>query len=409
MAWRGQISAAPVGTQACTLDIEKFHRTIPVIPSHKCWLVLQDNDGRLYIDHCAPFGSASASSNAGMVANAGVDICHAKGIGPILKYEDDLKCLRIPSPSGSILDAGRHYLTGPDDIKGALTRLGFPIHKEKGDGVFRSTTTFIGFSWDIDRKLVSLPEKKRLKFERRVADFRDLVKGRGTCTRKDLERIHGSLCHVAFVVSRGRSYLPSLTNLMSDFSSRSRPTARLHATTAVQQSLAWWSSALSSICEPRSIMNRGPPCDMGLFVDASTSFGVGIYIDGRWSILRLRDSWNEDGGRGICWLETVAVEILVIYLDELLGLRDRHILIHSDNQGTIGSLSKGKSRNFHVNHSVRRCFDIAVPTGLSISLEYVASAENPADSLSRGLFGPIDKKLPPCRLPHDIGRAMFFI
>lgn len=344
-----------------------------------------------------------------MVANAGVDICHAKGIGPILKYEDDLKCLRIPSPSGHIIDEGRRYRTGPDDIRSALTRLGFPIHKEKGDAVYRSSTTFIGFSWDIDEKRVSLPEKKRLKFERRVSDFRELVKGRGSCTRKDLERIHGSLCHVAFVVLRGRSYLPSLTNLMSDFASRSRPSARLHATTAVRQSLAWWSSALSSKCEPRSIKNRGPPTDMGLFVDASTSFGVGIFIDGRWAILRLRDSWNEDGGRGICWLETVAVEILVVYLDELLGLRDCHVLIHSDNQGTIGSLSKGKSRNHHINYSVRRCFDITVPSGLSVSLEYVASEDNPADSLSRGVFGPIAMKLPPCRLPHDVSKAMFFI
>lgn len=344
-----------------------------------------------------------------MVANAGVDICHAKGIGPVLKYEDDLKCFRVPSPDGHILDGGRRYCSSSDDIRTVLSRLGFPIHKEKGDGVYRSTTTFIGFFWDIDEKKVSLPEKKRLKFERRVADFRAMVEGRGTCTRKDLERIHGSLCHVAFVVFTGRSYLPSLTNLMSDFSSRSRHSARLHATTAVQQSLSWWLSALSTTCKPRSIKNRGPPSDMGLFVDASTSFGIGVFIGGRWAILRLHDSWNDGGGRGICWLETVAVEILLVYLDELLGVRDRHLLVHSDNQGTIGSLSKGKSRNFHINHSVRRCFDITVPAGISISLEYVASEDNPADSLSRGVFGPIAKKLPPCRLPHEVSKAMFFI
>jgi hypothetical protein len=44
-----------------------------------------------YINHAHPFGAAAASSNAGMIANAVVDIWQAEGVKPILKYEDDLK------------------------------------------------------------------------------------------------------------------------------------------------------------------------------------------------------------------------------------------------------------------------------------------------------------------------------
>lgn len=36
-----QVANAPPGTQACTKDIAKFHRTCPVLPDHKPFLVFQ--------------------------------------------------------------------------------------------------------------------------------------------------------------------------------------------------------------------------------------------------------------------------------------------------------------------------------------------------------------------------------
>ena len=86
-----QIAHALPGTQACTFDIAKFHRTCPVIPAHKPWLVVQGLSDEFYIDHVHPFRSAAASSNAGMIGNVIVDIWQAQGVRPTLKYEDDLK------------------------------------------------------------------------------------------------------------------------------------------------------------------------------------------------------------------------------------------------------------------------------------------------------------------------------
>src|SRR5271156_1610816 len=96
-----QIACAPPGTQACTFDIAKFHRTCPVIPAHKPWLVVQGTPGQFYVDHVHPFGSVAASSNAGMIGNAIVDIWQAEGIRPTLKYEDDLKIFRCPTSTST--------------------------------------------------------------------------------------------------------------------------------------------------------------------------------------------------------------------------------------------------------------------------------------------------------------------
>lgn len=104
-----QIALTPPGTQACTLDIAKFHRTCPVHPDHKPWLVVQGKPGVFYIDHNHPFGAVLASSNSGMITNAAVDIWSRKGIFPVTKYEDNLKAFCIPLPDGIFIDGEFRY------------------------------------------------------------------------------------------------------------------------------------------------------------------------------------------------------------------------------------------------------------------------------------------------------------
>jgi hypothetical protein len=67
-----------------------------VLPDHKPWLVVQGRPGEFYIEHCHSFGLVSSSSNSGMIGNAVVDIWAMEGIGPVCKYEDDLKVFRVP-------------------------------------------------------------------------------------------------------------------------------------------------------------------------------------------------------------------------------------------------------------------------------------------------------------------------
>jgi len=211
-----QIALAPSGTQACTLDIKKFHRTCPVLPSHKPWLVVQGLPGQFFIDHAHPFGAACASSNAGMIANAVVDIWKAEGIFPVPKYEDDLKVFHVPSPTGPFHDSDFSYNYDCTEMLCRIAPLGVPWHEEKSDDHFLFVTTFISFQWDIPRKLVSLPNDKHLKFHERVRRFLNDFQG-CPCHLLDVEKIHGSLCHVAFIYLDGCSRLPSLSNFASSF------------------------------------------------------------------------------------------------------------------------------------------------------------------------------------------------
>jgi hypothetical protein len=76
-----------------------------------------------------------------------------------------------------------------------------------------------------------------------------------------------------------------------------------------------------------------------------------------------------------------------------MGIANTTLLIHSDNQGTIGSLGKGRSRNYHINLSIRRAYIVLASQFIIPELVYIASEHNPADPISRGELGSIESRI----------------
>lgn len=151
-----------------------------------------------------------------MIANAVVDIWQAEGVRPILKYKDDLKIFQYPVEAGTFSQDGFLYEYDCDKALSCISSLHVPWHKDKGDLFFSYITNFIGFCWDLPNKLVSLPEEKQLKFYNQVRIFLDCFTGHH-CSMLDIQKIHGSLCHIAFVYTQGHSHLPSLSNFIATF------------------------------------------------------------------------------------------------------------------------------------------------------------------------------------------------
>jgi len=148
--------------------------------------------------------------------------------------------------------------------------------------------------------------------------------------------------------------------------------------------------------------------DFHIFVDASTSWGIGIVLGDKWAAFRLSTSWKVEG-RDICWLETVAIELLAYLLDER-NFHDIRLLIHSDNKGTIGALEKGRSRNHHINSSIRRTYAVLLPLFITPELVYVASIANPADPISHGESGSLDKQIfPSFKLPDELHHCFIYV
>lgn len=338
-----------------------------------------------------------------MIANAIVDIWRAEGVDPIFKYEDDLAIIRTPVAGGPFSDTnGFSYGYDKVDMLSRIAPLHVPWHPDKGSPVFASVMTFIGLSWDLTLKTVSLPDHKRLKYLTRVTSFLSQF-SEHRCQLRDIERIHGTLCYISFVYSDGRLHLPSLSNFASRFSGNIF--MRLFPSRSLLTDLRWWSRHLEDPSFSRPLLPPGPLIDKEIFVDASTSWGIGIVIDQHWLAFQLIKDWKRPGG-DIGWLETIAVEIIA-YIINAWDVSNARVVIHSDNQGTIGAMGKGRSPNFLINLSIRRSYSIFTPRSIIPSFTYIASKDNPADPLSRGLLGPDECRLPvQFHLPKDLSAIL---
>jgi hypothetical protein len=107
---------------------------------------------------------------------------------------------------------------------------------------------------------------------------------------------------------------------------------------------------------------------------------------------RLKEGWKVKG-RDISWLETIAVELITHVLDAW-DVHESRVVIHSNNQGTISAMAKGRSPNFHINLAVHCAYSILIPRFIVPSFVYIESAANPANPISRGLLGPDDLRIP---------------
>ncbi|KAF8825106.1 hypothetical protein HHX47_DHR7000775 [Lentinula edodes] len=261
--------SAPPGTKVCTMDISKFHRTIPLRPQDKPYMVVRDPDGGFWVEHCYAFGAASASSNSGMVSNAGREIWRALGIAPIAKVEDDLAAFITPNTLVSL------DLTNRDGLFALISELGFPWHPDKGEHQFVLIFTFIGFLWDLEHQRVSLPEDKRLKYLFRLQNFLE-TSHRCLTPRVKIESIHGTLCHIAFIYTDGKTHLPPISNFMSSY--RNYEVEKGKYPDKIIPEIQWWIERLSVPHVFQQLHELGPVQDLGLFVDASTDWGIGIII-----------------------------------------------------------------------------------------------------------------------------------
>lgn len=261
---------------------------------------------------------------------------------------------------------------------------------------------FIGLSWDLIAKTVSLPEHKRLKYLDRVRSFL-LRLTRCKTKLRDVERIHSTLCYISFVYPDGRSCLPSLSNFAASF--KGMEFIGRYPPCSLISDLKWWFSRLQAPGFSRPLPPPAPLFDRNIYVDASTSWGIGIVVDDHWMAFRLLANWKVSG-RDITWLETIAIELITYVLDAW-DVNQSRVIIHSDNQGTIGAMGKGRSPNFHINLAVRRTYSILIPRFIVPSFVYIESAVNPANPISRGLLGHHELRIPLwLPIPTDLSDAI---
>jgi hypothetical protein len=385
------------------MDIISAFRNSPIWPPHKPFLVVHWNDA-FFVDHCCPFGLRTAGGIQGVVADAVLDILAFHGISNVFKWVDDFCFFREPISSSILPDGLVHYnyAYNLENITSITSRLGIPWHllSVKGHD-FQSSCLYVGFHWLLVERRVLLPEEKRLKYTARISSYLASPK----VSLDETMKLHGTLQHVTFIIPSGNSYLPSLSRAIVAF--KGNKFKRHHIARDVYADLAWWSSALTSHSISRSILPLSTVNPL-IWVDASTSWGIGIVVKDLWAAWKLADGWRSSL-HDIGWAECIAMELAVMWIASA-GFKDVHVLIHGDNTGVLAAILKGRSRNPERNLSIRRMSNIILPINILIKPIYIPSADNLADPYSRGELGPFKLRLPiSFSLPVEISHLLIHV
>lgn len=201
---------------------------------------------------------------------------------------------------------------------------------------------------------------------------------------KQAEKLIGRLVHTTYIVPNMRCYMPSLHRWEAEWKVAS---ARRKVPGDVREDLLEWQSTLKSFT-PRRIIPDSVPIDVGWVRDASMS-GIGILIGKNWAEFRLVKGWNvittECGKRYIAWAETVAIRLGLLVLSKLRRVGGKSFIVLTDNTTSQSAVDKHKSGDRAVNEEWKMVQKLLSELQCDIVAERVATEDNMADLLSRGL------------------------
>lgn len=276
--------------------------------------------------------------------------------------------------------------------------LGWPWSTEK-HSPFTACFTYIGFLWSLETKTVELPKKKRSKYLAKLSKWSDSSK----VSLKMTESLIGTLNHVCLVLPTGRSHLPSLFAFRARFPATCSKFVSLLPSKAVMEDIIWWRDTSEHGWCSSHVIQPPDPIDLDVYVDASTTWGIGFVADDRWLAWELRPGWKSDG-RDIGWVEMVTVDLSVRALVNA-RFTNCHIVLKSDNSGVVGALTAGRSRSLQQNAILCRIVDTFQSSSIWLTIIWLPSASNKADRPScrsfpskRTLF-PFPPRIPPYLMP----------
>ena len=262
-------------------------------------------------------------------------------------------------------------------VKHLISPLGVPWHASKGQD-FAFDFSYVSLFWDLTHKSISLTSKKCTKHLAKITSFIQLA-SHSQFLKNDVKSLHGSLSHISFIYLHGHTHLQNLIkyikSVKNNFTCHWTPTP-------VLRDLEWWQMTLTQPNFTCSLIPHPTTVDHGIWVDASTDWGIGILLQDRWDTWWTLPCWK-DKGRDISWLEGVAMELVVNIL-HLSNISNVDVLIQGDNQGIIGAFKKGCSHNKIMNKVIQRSKALIDSSNLSITLMYIETSINLADTISQG-------------------------
>lgn len=349
-------------------DWEGAYRQIPTHPSQWKYLALSGFDEEVYIDTRIAFGGVAGCGSFGGPADGWKDIMKSKfDLVRIFRWVDDNLCIKFSNSKVSMLD-----------IVKASEKLGVKTNSTKYSE-FSQKQSFIGFQWNAKDRTVGLSADKLLKRRNELDEFWKKISWK----KNEVEKINGKLNHLTLILPQLKPFLTANFRWLATWK---KPISR-KAPSDVMEDMLFWRTTLTSLSPTRLIPDL-VEWNLGWVGDASTEYGIGIIVGKHWSQFAWLEGWSTPvvrPKRSIAWAETVAVRLGLLMCSKLHNVAGRSLSCLSDNTTTNGAARNFRSRDFWVNEEWKLIQTLLINLDCTVSLHYVRSKDNEADTLSRGL------------------------
>ena len=254
--------------------------------------------------------------------------------------------------------------------------LGYFIGLKKSCLTPSTSRRFLGYICDSEMQAFLLPQDKEDKF----AELREAILSKKSVSVKTLLKFAGKTTSFALLVPAAKLYSNSMYQFISRASKTSSRQIKLFPTLRNEIShwrfLDSWQGFLPWRGESH--------LQVQLFSDASNfRWGGCLFSPGRPKVV-IRGYWDEaDRGRHIIVKEIQAVRLT--FQNLLHRSENTRVDVFVCNKVLVSSWESQVSKSPEVSDVMKSVFQFSLSRNLSISLQYVLSRSNPADSPSRTL------------------------
>ena len=224
------------------------------------------------------------------------------------------------------------------------------------------------------RRQLTLPERKLCELRLLLSE----TTAKRSITKRDLQSLVGKLNFAARVVFGGRTFLRRMIDTVNHMQ---RPHHHVRINAPLRADLEWWKEFLG-VFNGKTFFVDSEPVPTEEFSTDACPIGGGGFFQGDWFYVNWATNYPSLANVHINLQETFTVLIaLERWKDQL---RDKWIIVRTDNTTTLSAINKGTSSNQLAMQWLRKLFWLSATYNFRVTSRYIPTAANTlADAISR--------------------------
>ena len=313
-----------------------------------------------------PFGLRTSARKFSELAQGLMYICKKNGAsGTSIFYLDDALTV-----SGTEADCKESI----DIMCSTAERCGFKVNPKKTKGPSR-VIEFLGI------ELNSISGQMKITQER-LQEIRSELNewlGRKTCTKRELLSILGKLQFCSKVVIHGNKFMRRIIELSKR---GKRLNSKIRLSKEARKDFSWWAKCMG--CHngigwfEKSFDAKNAVL---IFTDAS-DIAMGGVVGNKWTHIAFEGQYHWMLNKTIPWKELAAIVMTLATFGPIL--RNKHVLMHVDNEGIQVAIEKGSSKIEDIMKLVRVLYFYCGIYNITYKAVHISTHLNSsADAISR--------------------------